>query len=136
MILNKNYKFAFMRLKQLGYLLAIFIISISACKQKPKEDKDKVSHANVYKGMYSFGPEDKSFKDCNGTTPFWVVDSSNKLELQYTQLGFEKPYVPVYIEVTGEKVPSVKGDASAAFDSTLVVYKVIKITKDFPASCN
>jgi copper homeostasis protein (lipoprotein) len=123
-----------MRLKQLVYLIGILVIGISACKQKPKEDK--VSHAIIYKGMYSFGPEAKSFKDCNQATTFWVVDSSNKLELQYSQLGFDKPYIPVYIEVTGEKVPSVKGDASAGFDSTLVVYKVIKITKDFPASCN
>jgi hypothetical protein len=107
---------------------------LSACKEKPKE---KVSHAIIYKGMYSFGPEEKSFKDCNGTTTFWVVDSSNKLELQYSQLVVsEQLNMPVYIEVTGEKVPSVKGDASVAFDSTLVVYKVIKISKEIPASCN
>lgn len=126
-----------MRLKQLGYLLGIFIISTSACKQKPKKDEAKVSHAIVHKGMYSFSPEGKSFKDCNGTTIFWVVDSSNKLENQYTDLGFSvQPYVPVYIEVTGEKVPSVKSETKVVFDSTLVVYKVIKITKDFPTGCN
>lgn len=123
-----------MKLYQLFVLLSFLVLSISACKEKPKE---KASQPITYKGMYSFGPEDKSFKDCNGTTTFWVVDSSNKLELQYSQLVVsEQPYVPVYIEVTGEKVPSVKGDAGMAFDSTLVVYKVIKITKEIPASCN
>ena len=122
-----------MKLKQLLFLLGLLAFCLPACKEKPKE---KVSQAIIYKGMYSFGPEEKSFKDCNGATTFWVVDSSNKLELQYSQLGFEKPYVPVYIEVTGEKVPSVKGDVSAAFDSTLVVYKVIKISKEIPANCN
>lgn len=115
-------------------MLGLLALSFPSCKEKPKE---KVSHAIIYKGMYSFGPGEKSFKDCNGATTFWVVDSSNKLELQYSQLVVsEQPYVPVYIEVTGEKVPSVKGDVSAAFDSTLVVYKVIKISKEIPASCN
>ena len=123
-----------MKLYQLFVLLSFLVLSISACKEKPKE---KASQPIIYKGMYSFGPEDKSFKDCNGATTFWVVDSSNKLELQYSQLVVsEQPNVPVYIEVTGEKVPSVKGDAGVAFDSTLVVYKVIKITKEIPASCN
>ena len=123
-----------MKLYQLFVLLSFLVLSISACKEKPKE---KASQPIIYKGMYSFGPEDKSFKDCNGATTFWVVDSSNKLELQYSQLVVsEQPYVPVYIEVTGEKVPSVKGDAGVAFDSTLVVYKVIKITKEIPARCN
>ena len=123
-----------MRLKQLLFLLGLLVFCLSACKEKPKE---KVSNAVIYKGMYSLGPEGKLFKDCNQASTFWVVDSSNKLELQYSQLvASEQPDVPVYIEVTGEKVLSVKGDASAAFDSTLVVYKVIKITKDIPASCN
>lgn len=123
-----------MKLKQQLFLLALITFYVSACKEKPKE---KASQAIIYKGMYSFGPEDKSFKDCNGATTFWVVDSSNKLELEYSKLVVsEQPYVPVYIEVTGEKVPSVKGDASVAFDSTLVVYKVIKIAKNIPASCN
>lgn len=122
-----------MKLKQLLFILGLLAFWLPACKEKPKE---KVNHAITYKGMYSFGPEEKSFKDCNQERTFWVVDSSNKLELQYSQLGISEKYVPVYIEVTGEKVPSVKGDVSAAFDSTLVVYKVIKISKEIPASCN
>ncbi len=123
-----------MKLNSLLFFLVLMGFCLSACKEKPKE---KVNEPIIYKGMYSFGPEDKSFKDCNGATTFWVVDSSNKLELEYSQLIVsEQPYVPVYIEVTGEKVPSVKGDAGVAFDSTLVVYRVIKISKEIPASCN
>lgn len=122
-----------MKLNSLLFL-ALAAFCLSACKEKPKE---KTSQPITYKGMYSFGPGDKSFKDCNGTTTYWVVDSSKKLELQYSQLiASEQQDVPVYIEVTGEKVPSVKGDAGVAFDSTLVVYKVIKIAKEIPASCN
>ena len=122
-----------MRLKQLGYSIGVIMFCLFACKEKPKEQK--AGQAIIYKGIYSADPGQQSFKDCNQPNTFWVVDSSNKLELQYANLGFEKP-VPVYIEVTGEKVPSVKGDAGAAFDSTLVVYKVIKISKEIPANCN
>lgn len=123
-----------MKFNALLFLLALTVFCLPACKEKPKE---KVNQPIIYKGMYSFGPEEKSFRDCNGKTTFWVVDSSNKLELQYSQLIVsEQPYVPVYIEVTGEKVPSVKGDAGVGFDSTLVVYRVVKITKEIPPSCN
>jgi len=123
-----------MKLKQQLFLLMLIAFCATACKEKPKEE---ASQPIIYKGVYTFGRDGKSFKDCNQERTFWVVDSSNKLELQYSQLIVsEQPDVPVYIEVTGEKVPSVKGDASAAFDSTLVVYKVIKITKEIPASCN
>jgi copper homeostasis protein (lipoprotein) len=122
-----------MRLYQLLFSLSFLAVSLSACKEKPKE---RASQPIIYKGIYSFGAEEKSFKDCNGKTTFWVVDSSNKLELQYSQLVVsEQANTPIYIEVTGEKVPSVKGDAGVAFDSTLVVYKVVKISKEIPASC-
>ncbi|MEO6631304.1 MAG: hypothetical protein ABIN13_06260, partial [Mucilaginibacter sp.] len=102
---------------------------------KPKEAATK-SGKIIYKGLYSFGPEEKSFKDCNQARMFWAADSSAQLELQYSQLGFERPYVPVYIEVEGKKVKSAAGDVSGTFDSTLVVTKVLKITKEIPQSCN
>ncbi len=122
-----------MKLNSLLFLLGLTAFCLSACKEKPKE---KVSQPIIYKGIYSFGPEEKSFKDCNGATTFWVVDSSNKLELQYSNLIVaEESNTPVYVEVTGEKVPSVKKD-NLAFDSTLVVYKLVKISKEIPVSCN
>ncbi len=122
-----------MKLFKLLFLLGFLVLSIFACKEKPKE---KVSQPIIYKGIYSFGPEEKSFKDCNGLTTFWVVDSSNKLELQYSNLIVaEESNTPVYVEVTGEKVASIKKD-NVPFDSTLVVYKVVKISKEIPASCN
>jgi len=59
------------------------------------------------------------------------------LELQYTELKFEKPYEPVYIEVEGIKVHSGKDGLGSEYDSTLVVNKLIKITKEIPQDmCN
>ena len=122
-----------MRLKHWGYIIGIVVAGgLYACKEKPK----KVNHRVVYKGMYSFGPEGKLFKDCAEGREFWAVDSSAQLELQYSQLISGQEYVPVYVEVIGEKVLSPKDDISAVFDSTLVVKKLIKITKEIPKSCN
>src|SRR3954468_20041195 len=118
-----------MRLRYRGYLILLLTTALCACKHKPEKTEPAIT---VYKGMYSFGPEGKLFKDCNEGREFWVADSSAQLELQYAQLHFEAPSIPVYIEVTGKKIASQKGDVSATFDSTLVVKKVLKITRDIP----
>ena len=87
--------------------------------------------------MYSFGPEVKSFKDCESGREFWVTDKSAQLELKYSQLNFEKPYEPVYIEVEGVKVRSGKDGMGSEYDSTLMVNKLIKISKEIPLDmCN
>lgn len=92
--------------------------------------------AAVYRGLYSFGPEVKSFKDCKTGQEYWAVDSSARLELGYSQMNFEKPYEPVYVEVEGRRVKSGADGAASEFDSTMVVTRVVKITKDIPADCN
>ena len=112
------------------YLL--FIVACSCNSNSGKTEK-KV----IYKGVYSFGPEVKSFKDCDNGREFWVTDNSAQLELKYSQLNFEKPYEPVYVEVEGIKVRSGKEGMGSEYDSTLVVKRVIKITKEIPLDmCN
>ncbi len=114
-------------------LAGLLIIATSSCHSN-------VSTANkavVYKGVYSFGPEIKSFKDCDSGQEFWVTDNSEQLELQYAQLRFEKPNEPVYVEVEGVKIHSGKEGMGSEYDSTLVVKKLIKITKEIPVDmCN
>ena len=124
-----------MSTKRWVYVITIGLIAgIWGCESKPKSVTNQ-PRTVIYKGLYSFGPEEKSFKDCTESRMFWVADSSAQLELQYSQLGFEKPYVPVYVEVEGKKIKSAK-DIADAFDSTLVVTKVLKITKEIPPGCN
>jgi copper homeostasis protein (lipoprotein) len=122
-----------MRLRLFKYFTFTIIIAICSCtgnsKKKPKY--------TIYKGVYSFGPEVKSFKDCDNGQEFWVTDKSAQLELKYSQLDFEKPYVPVYVEVEGIKIHSDKEGMGSEYDSTLVVKKLIKITKEIPQDmCN
>jgi copper homeostasis protein (lipoprotein) len=47
-------------------------------------------------------------------------------------MNFEKPYEPVYVEVEGAKSKSGKEGMGSEYDSTLVVKKVVKITKEIP----
>ena len=61
-----------------------------------------------------------------------MADSAKTLELAYHQLGFEKPYVPVYIEVEYHFIKSDTLAASANYDSTMVVTRLIRISKDIP----
>ena len=111
------------------------LVIITSCnhQQKPAQQQPAAVKAPViYRGLYSFGPEVKSFKACTTGQEYWVTDSSDRLELTYSQMNFEKPYTPVYVEVEGDKVRSGKAGMSVEFDSTLVVKKLLKITKDIP----
>jgi copper homeostasis protein (lipoprotein) len=114
--------------KLVRYLMFAVIIGLYSCHGNPGD----IKHYTVFKGVYSFGPEVKLFTDENSGHEFWVTDSSEQLELQYSQLKFEKPYEPVYIEVEGIKKHSDKDGLGAEYDSTIVVKKLIKITKEIP----
>ena len=117
------------RPKQLFFVMLCF--TAFSCNWR---DSKKVT---VYRGTYNMGPEVKTFKDCDNGHEFWAVDSSNNLELKYSQMNFEKPYIPVYIEVEGIKVISGAAGKSSEYDSTLIVKKVLKITKEIPLDqCN
>jgi len=122
-----------MQFNRFKYLIGAVAIAVYSCN----DNRESTVKHIVYKGVYSFGPEVKSFKDCENGREFWVTDSSKQLELQYSQLNFEKPYVPVYIEVEGEKIRSGKDGMGSEYDSTLVVTKLVKITKNIPVDmCN
>lgn len=113
--------------------MVMFVALCCSCNGSGQKD----GKLQTFKGLYSFGPEVKSFKNCDDTHEYWVTDSSAQLELQYSQMNFEKPYEPVYIEVQGTKVPSGSEGMGSEYDSTLVVKKVLKITKEIPQDlCN
>ena len=116
-----------MHIKQIKILAGLVIIAVCSCNS----GADKTHHV-VLKGLYSFGPGVNSFKDCDSGDEFWVADSTKQLELKYSQLKFEKPYEPVYVEVEGAKMHSSKEGLSLEYDSTVVVKKLIKITKEIP----
>ncbi len=110
--------------------ILFLVLAIAACKGKKELSQAK----NItLKGLYSYGPEIKSFTDCEEGKEYWVADSAKQLELAYNNLDFEKPYIPVYIEIEGYFIKSDTSTVTGDFDSTLVVTKLIKISKNIPA---
>ncbi|RZM05754.1 MAG: hypothetical protein EOO88_54425 [Pedobacter sp.] len=120
--------------KPLMLILACAVLMLACNRGAEKEEQ---SLAKTVKGLYSYGPEIKSFTDCEEGREYWVADSAKTLELAYSNFNFEKPYEPVYIEVECRIIKSDSLIVSADFDSTMVVTKVLKITKEIPEGpCN
>lgn len=118
-------------------LLCAACLFLMACGGNKSTEADQ-SKVTVMKGLYSYGPEVKSFTDCSEEgREFWVIDSAKTLELAYSELGFEKPYTPVYIEAECKLVKSDTSVVTGSYDSTMVVTKLIKISKQIPdGPCN
>lgn len=111
--------------------LTIILLFAMACTSNKKELKEETK-IEIAKGLYAFGPELKTFTRCEDGKEYWVADSAKTLELAYHNLGFEKPYVPVYVEVEYHYIKSDTLAASANYDSTMVVTKLLKISKEIP----
>ncbi|WP_129715364.1 hypothetical protein [Pedobacter sp. SYP-B3415] len=116
--------------KNVGGLFFAGMLCLTACG--PAENKEDKERTIQLKGLYSFGPEIKSFTNCEEGREYWVADSAKTLELAYTRFNFEKPYEPVYIEAEGYRIKSDTTAINADFDSTLVVTKLLKISKEIP----
>ncbi|SES15985.1 MULTISPECIES: hypothetical protein [Pedobacter] len=117
--------------KQALVFVVLLGVAATACRRKDNALSEK-SNIKTVKGLYSFGPEMKSFTLCEDGREYWVADSVKNLELAYSNLNFEKPYEPVYVELEGYFAKSDTAVVSADFDSTLVVTKVVKISKEIP----
>ena len=117
--------------KQAFVFVVLLGVAVTACNRKEKAEGED-SNIKTVKGLYSFGPEMKSFTLCEDGREYWVADSVKNLELSYSKLDFEKPYEPVYVELEGYFSKSDTLAIAADFDSTLVVTKVLKISKEIP----
>jgi copper homeostasis protein (lipoprotein) len=57
--------------------ILVLMIAFTACNRQAPEEKDK--NTVVIKGLYSYGPEMKSFADCEEGREYWVADSAKTL---------------------------------------------------------
>ncbi len=114
---------------KLSVIFVCGLLMMFSCSGNVDSSKDQLK---VYKGLYIFGPELKTLTECREGIEYWVTDSSNTLELSYSQMNFEKPYEPVYVELEGNMIET-NSEETLDFDSTIVVRKVIKISKEIPA---
>lgn len=137
-----------MKRKWLSIFLMLTIIGMVACNHKNQETTTEETTAKqdstakqptIYKGLYSLGPDAKTFKNCSNGREYWVGDSTNTLELKYWEIiPHEMPEKPVYLEAEANLILSNHSDDGGhgdapGYDSTLVVKKIIKIAKDIPA---
>ncbi|RZL51141.1 MAG: hypothetical protein EOP00_00840 [Pedobacter sp.] len=116
--------------KKLIFSLFAAMVVLSACHDEKKDEQK--NKPTIIKGLYSFGPEIKSFTNCDDSKEYWVTDSAKTLELAYSNLGFEKPYTPVYIEAECHFIKSDTNVVNGDYDSTMVVTKLLKISKQIP----
>ncbi len=111
-------------------MLCVVALFFYACNRNKNKSGSK-KKPTILTGLYSFGPEKKAFAACEDSCVYWVIDSAS-LEPLYTDLGFKKPYTPVYVEVEGYLIKSDTAVVRDYYDSTLVVTKVLKIMKNIP----
>lgn len=116
--------------KKLIFAFLASTVLLYACSNEEKADDDV--KPKIVKGLYSYGPEIKSFTNCIDSKEYWVIDSAKTLELAYNNLGFEKPYTPVYIEAECRFVKSDTSVVNGDYDSTMVVTKLLKISREIP----
>ncbi|MES3016452.1 MAG: hypothetical protein V4721_01680 [Bacteroidota bacterium] len=93
----------------------------------------------VFKGLYTFGNEVRTFQDCSGTqTVYWVNDSIGNLQDRYgkTNRFPSYPYESVYAEVKGYLSGKSKMGYASEYENVLVVTEVIKVkAKNYRTEC-
>lgn len=93
----------------------------------------------IYKGMYVFGHEVRTFQDCNDTQKtYWVVDSLSQMQKAYEENTkfLSYPYESVYAEVKGYLAGKSQMGFAADYENVLIVTEFIKIeSKNFRTAC-
>ena len=93
----------------------------------------------IFKGLYTFGHEVRTFRDCSGRqTVYWVNDSIAGLRDKYenTNRFPSYPYESVYAEVRGYLSGKSSLDYASEYENVLVVTEVIKVeAKNFRTDC-
>ncbi|WOH38325.1 hypothetical protein RI844_03570 [Thalassotalea fonticola] len=90
----------------------------------------------VYKGIYTWGPEVHSFKPCDSTTDYWVSFDWAGIEMQrYYKANKTNPYQAMYIEFRGqilnEKVDGFAND----YAGLIRISEVNRYSFELPSKC-
>lgn len=136
------------------YYLALILATILFACNSPQGQKKVQSHDSVkpkqstsesnddtrvvFKGLYTFGNEVNTFRDCVTNKKYWVNDSLGLMKIPYQNAlqSFSYPYESAYAEVKGYL--SGKSDLGYAseHENVLVVTEVVKMeAKNFRTEC-
>lgn len=101
--------------------------------------KEKINSPLMFKGLYTYGNEVRTFRDCSGNkTVYWVVDSSASLQTRYKKTNRfpAYPYESVYAEVKGYLTGKSNMGYASEYENVLVVTEIIKVEpKNFRTAC-
>lgn len=93
----------------------------------------------LFKGLYTFGDEVRTFRDCSGKqTIYWVIDSSANLQGKYEKTNRfpSYPYESVYAEVKGYLSGKSTMGYASEYENVLVLTDIIKVeAKNFRTEC-
>ncbi|MEJ7692889.1 hypothetical protein [Daejeonella sp.] len=93
----------------------------------------------VFKGLYTFGNEVRTLRDCSGSqTVYWVNDSIASLRDKYEKTNRfpSYPYESVYAEVRGYLSGKSRLGYASEYENVLVVTEIIKLEpKNFRTAC-
>ena len=105
------------------------LIKIVDVKKTPK----------LFKGLYTFGDEVSTFRECeNNSTVYWVNDSLSSLYKNYqkTTEFLSYPYESVYVEVEGYLAGKSNLGYASEYENVLVVTNIKKIEpKNYKTLC-
>lgn len=136
------------------YYLALFVaVILFSCNspQRKKEAKNSDSVKTkqltselidktpvVFKGLYTFGNEVSTLRDCGNQKTYWVNDSLASLRKPYEQTVqlLSYPYESVYAEIKGYLTGKSEKGYASEYENVLVVTDVIKLeAKNFRTGC-
>ena len=91
-----------------------------------------------FKGLYTYGNEVNTFRDCSTQQTYWVNDSLAPLRSSYEQTlqSLPYPYESVYAELKGYLAGKSKLGYASEYENVLVVTEIIKLTaKNLRTEC-
>ena len=134
------------------YILSIMALVISCTPKKAAEqqtDSVPTSQADTkpapvdktpvtFKGMYTFGNEVNTFRDCSNQVTYWVNDSLASLRAPYEKATqfLSYPHESVFAEVKGYLAGRSTMGYASEYENVLVVTEVVKVeSKNLRTDC-
>ena len=131
------------------FIMALFASCNSQKATDKQADTTQASHTDIspppvdktpvtFKGMYTFGNEVNTFRDCSNQVTYWVNDSLADLQKPYEQVmqHLSYPHESAYAEVKGYLSGRSTLGYASEYENVLVVTEVIKLeAKNLKTDC-
>lgn len=92
----------------------------------------------TFRGLYTFGNEVNTFRDCSTQQTYWVNDSLTPLRKPYEQTlkSLTYPYESVYAELKGYLAGKSRLGYASEYENVLIVTEIIKLeAKNLRTDC-